>query len=227
MCEQRGDHTYLGYVLTVIARTEWMRGAADVANAYLRKALQLRRTAPHPPTLVVCIDLLAWIAESTGEHRRAAVLLAAGHQISQTFGLSQARAALNVPHAQCEARTREALGEESYEIAFRRGSQLDIDSVIAFALREPTKPDSAHVRADEPAPALTTRERQVAELVAEGLSNKQIATRLVIAQRTAESHIEHILLKLGFSSRTQIAAWVVEISSDETPIPVDSNGNGL
>jgi non-specific serine/threonine protein kinase len=50
----------------------------------------------------------------------------------------------------------------------------------------------------------------VAELVAEGLSNKAIANRLVIARRTAESHLDHILTKLGFTSRTQIAVWVAE-----------------
>jgi DNA-binding NarL/FixJ family response regulator len=57
---------------------------------------------------------------------------------------------------------------------------------------------------------LTRRERQVAALVAEGLSNKDIAARLVIAQRTAEGHVQSILTKLGLTSRTQIAAWVVE-----------------
>jgi len=57
---------------------------------------------------------------------------------------------------------------------------------------------------------LTRRERQIAELVAAGLSNRDIAGRLVVSQRTAEGHVEHILTKLGFSSRAQIAAWVVE-----------------
>jgi DNA-binding NarL/FixJ family response regulator len=59
------------------------------------------------------------------------------------------------------------------------------------------------------APAvLTRRERQVADLLAQGLSNKDIAARLVIAQRTAETHVENILNKLGFSSRTQAAVWI-------------------
>ena len=57
---------------------------------------------------------------------------------------------------------------------------------------------------------LTPREQEVADLVAEGLSNREISRRLVIAQRTAESHVENILTKLGFRSHAQIAAWVVE-----------------
>jgi DNA-binding NarL/FixJ family response regulator len=57
---------------------------------------------------------------------------------------------------------------------------------------------------------LTRREREIAELITRGLSNKEIAGALVISQRTAEGHVEHILTKLGFTSRAQIAAWVAE-----------------
>lgn len=55
---------------------------------------------------------------------------------------------------------------------------------------------------------LTRREREVAELVARGLTNREIATRLFISERTAESHVEQIRGKLGFHTRAQIAAWV-------------------
>ena len=56
-------------------------------------------------------------------------------------------------------------------------------------------------------PGLTPRESEVAALVGEGLSNRQIARRLTISERTAESHVQHVLTKLGFSSRSQIAVW--------------------
>jgi len=58
-------------------------------------------------------------------------------------------------------------------------------------------------------PELSRREAEVAGLVAEGLSNREIARRLVISERTAETHVQHILTKLGFGSRSQIAAWAV------------------
>jgi DNA-binding NarL/FixJ family response regulator len=58
---------------------------------------------------------------------------------------------------------------------------------------------------------LTTREREVARLIARGLSNRAIADRLVLAERTVESYVGNVLSKLGFTSRTQIAAWAVEI----------------
>jgi DNA-binding CsgD family transcriptional regulator len=56
---------------------------------------------------------------------------------------------------------------------------------------------------------LSAREVEVADLVAEGLTNRQIAERLFISQRTAQNHVQHILTKLGFTTRSQIAAWRV------------------
>src|SRR6516225_3719795 len=67
--------------------------------------------------------------------------------------------------------------------------------------------------------SLTPREREVAELVAGGLSNRQIAERLVISERTAEAHVEHIRAKLDCRSRAQVAAWFVETGRP-------SNGGG-
>jgi len=82
---------------------------------------------------------------------------------------------------------------------------------VAYALGEIVKPVRA---AEEPTSwaVLTPRERQVAELVATGLTNAEIADKLVISGRTAEGHVENILSKLGFTSRTQIAAWVAALS---------------
>ena len=58
--------------------------------------------------------------------------------------------------------------------------------------------------------ALTERELQVAELVAAGMSNRAVAARLVLSPRTIDGHLERILAKLDFTSRTQIAGWVAE-----------------
>lgn len=66
---------------------------------------------------------------------------------------------------------------------------------------------------------LSRRERVVAEMVAEGLSNAEIASRLAISTRTAEAHLEHIRTKLGFRSRAQVAAWVVSVGRNANGVP--------
>ena len=54
---------------------------------------------------------------------------------------------------------------------------------------------------------VTDREREVLTLIARGLSNREIAAGMVISVRTAETHVQHIMVKLGFTARSQIAAW--------------------
>jgi predicted ATPase/DNA-binding CsgD family transcriptional regulator len=71
-------------------------------------------------------------------------------------------------------------------------------------------------------PQLSRREQQVAELVADGLSNRQIAERLFISERTAEGHVEHIRNKLGVSTRAQVAAWIADRRHQR---PAEAEGN--
>jgi len=93
---------------------------------------------------------------------------------------------------------------------------MGFDNAIAYAL-------GAHRQQAAAAPApgatnaslLTAREFEVAQLVAHGLTNKRIAAALVISQRTAEGHVEHVLTKLGFTARAQIAAWFTEQQSGQ------------
>ncbi len=68
---------------------------------------------------------------------------------------------------------------------------------------------------------LTTREREVARLVAQGKSNRAIADELVVGVSTVEAHISHIFTKLGFSSRAQIAAWAVDKGLAQAPQDVE------
>jgi DNA-binding CsgD family transcriptional regulator len=68
---------------------------------------------------------------------------------------------------------------------------------------------------------LTRREHEIALLVARGLTNREIAAQLVIAERTADTHLEHILEKLGLRSRVQVAAWALARGAGGAPSPGD------
>jgi non-specific serine/threonine protein kinase len=66
--------------------------------------------------------------------------------------------------------------------------------------------------------ALTPREREVAMLVAEGLTNAEVANRLIIGERTVETHIKHLHQKLRVTSRTQLVAWMISVARSGTPL---------
>jgi non-specific serine/threonine protein kinase len=102
------------------------------------------------------------------------------------------------------------LSAEAQAAAWRQGEAMSLEQAVAFALLERGRAAaSLQGLAGLPAP-LSPRECEVAALVARGRSNRQIAAELSIAERTAENHVEHILTKLGFRSRAQVAAWAVE-----------------
>jgi DNA-binding CsgD family transcriptional regulator len=115
------------------------------------------------------------------------------------------------------APARAALARDAADEAWQAGRALTQDEVIAAALTitEPAEPLSAPA-ASPSAPAgpaastLTRREQEVAVLIARGLRNREIAEALVITEGTAASHVVHILNKLGYGSRAQVAAWAVE-----------------
>ena len=113
-----------------------------------------------------------------------------------------------------EKSAREALGSQRFSSSYAEGAQMDLPSAIAYALDEekPVPGRATNPDARSGPAVLTKREHQIAELLAAGLTNEHIASKLVISRRTVDTHVEHILVKLGFTSRTQVAVWVSERS---------------
>ena len=88
---------------------------------------------------------------------------------------------------------------------------MTLEQAIAYGLSDEDAVAPAEAtRAHGPGEALTAREREVADLVARGLTNRRIAEELVISKQTADRHVSNILGKLGLASRAQLASWVVE-----------------
>jgi DNA-binding NarL/FixJ family response regulator len=98
----------------------------------------------------------------------------------------------------------EALGAGAFDAEFKAGQQLSREVALRLALGEAAPLDSS-VSASVVASPLAKRELEVAQLVAEGLSNKQIGVRLFVSEATVASHMRHIMDKLGVNSRSQIA----------------------
>jgi DNA-binding NarL/FixJ family response regulator len=87
---------------------------------------------------------------------------------------------------------------------------LSLDQVVAEALKMELEPSQPAPAVGKGATLLSAREREVAALVAQGLTNRDIAERLVVSERTAENHVQHVLNRLGLRSRAQVAAWAVQ-----------------
>ena len=90
---------------------------------------------------------------------------------------------------------------------------MKLEEAVKYALSEDdssmiASPTPEQTSATPSPSALTRREREVAKLVARGLTNRQIAEELVLSGRTVENHVRNILKKLKLSSRTEVAAWV-------------------
>lgn len=102
---------------------------------------------------------------------------------------------------------RARLGDRSRarSLAAKAARQASVLGMVAMAATASRLVDQ--LEAAPPVP-LTPREGEVAELVAQGLTNRQIAAKLYLSERTAQNHVQHILTKLDLANRSQIAVWV-------------------
>jgi non-specific serine/threonine protein kinase len=187
---------------------DFVRGDISSTSRLVTESLGLKRALNDTLGIAVGMDMLSWVAAADLRFERAATLMGAAHRVwggvgepvfgSKNFAALRTRADEAVRrHADPQARA------EAYE----RGTLFDVELAIAFALDEPELPTVEADRVDQTV-GLTRRESEVADLVAQGMSNKEIAGALVISQRTAEGHVQRILTKLGFTSRAQVATWV-------------------
>jgi non-specific serine/threonine protein kinase len=184
----------------------------DEAIALFKEGLMLAREARSRWGSEECLEGLALAAAATGHYGHAARLFGAAEAQRETVG-HRFEPVDQASHDQGVAPTRAALEDTAFAAAWGEGRAMTMEQAIEYALEwvEPEKPAKPRQPGPEPNGApLTSREREVAALVARGRTNREIAAALVISERTADAHVQNILNKLGFSSRAQIAAWAAE-----------------
>lgn len=194
----------LSYALWLRGWLALERGDATAAEAALVESLRIKQSFQETLGLGLALEVLSWAFVVKGDAERSATLMGGSEDLWRALGTRM----LERKRARYVAAAREGLGTARFEAAFARGEAMTIDETLAFALGDDA--DSSSEGEPPGLSALTKREREVAQLVAQGLSNKEIAARLVISLRTAEGHVEKILTKQGFSSRAQVAAWLNE-----------------
>jgi predicted ATPase/DNA-binding CsgD family transcriptional regulator len=210
--ESVGEHWMRSMALWALGIESCRQGEYLEAAAAEQQSIRLRLPLDSRYLIGLNFDVLAWIATAASDVQRAGRLFGAAHAVMQAVGSTLISTGPTAQlHDEYQAAARDADGDTAFKRAFQHGLQFGFDEAIAYALGEPSQPIGQPPVAERTAAApgsLTPREREIAELITRGLSNKEIAATLVISQRTAEGHVEHILTKLGFTTRTQVAAWV-------------------
>jgi len=202
-----GELWVRGFALNYLGQATWLRGDKERGEALGRQAAACKHALDDRNGLAIVLETLAWMAAELGQHQRAAHLLGAAdrvrHETSQTL-IELFRS----QHEQSEAAARHGLGAKTYDAAFAEGRAMTIDECAAFAAGGERRPKPAPAVKPEALPALTGRQLEIARLIADDLSNKQIAARLFLSERTVETHVTNMLNRLGLNSRTQISRWI-------------------
>ncbi|WP_229695484.1 LuxR C-terminal-related transcriptional regulator [Streptomyces lacrimifluminis] len=214
------ERMFGAYAMWALGGVLWTRGADDEARALTRAALENLRGFNDYVGTTKALEVFSWIAASDGEHEQAAKLQGALQALSRDNGANPRcpLSTLGSRRAHYWEAVIAALGPDGYEKALAEGGRHDSPArAISLALdtATATADDTADDTGQE-APALiapsplSRRELEVAELVATGMTNRQVASALSLSPRTADRHVQNILGKLDFGSRAQIAAWWVE-----------------
>jgi DNA-binding CsgD family transcriptional regulator len=187
-------------------------GDHERAGVSLEEAMMMTQSAGRKPTIINILEGKASLAGALGEATRAARLWGAAEAARKItdIALPPGDRALHEPYL-TDARSR--LGDAAWEEALAEGRMMSLDQAVEYAhSKEEADPPTIPVHPEPPTTAdeLTRREREVAVLIARGLTNRQISTRLGISERTAGNHVAKILRKLGLRSRAQIVTWATE-----------------
>jgi predicted ATPase/DNA-binding SARP family transcriptional activator/DNA-binding CsgD family transcriptional regulator len=216
-----GDIRGAAMCLTVAGVDALHRGDSGRAAALFEEDLQLLRELRDKVGITFGLMGMAGVAALRGQPARAARLWGAAEALREVIGLPlKTPATSRHDYEGYLTAARAGLDDAAFDAAWSEGRAMSPEEAIEYALgvEEPVPPAASAASRRAP-DALTRREREVATLVAQGLTNRRIAAQLMISERTVGNHVGKILRKLGLRSRVRIAAWVVEqqLLSEEDP----------
>ena len=198
LCTRVGDKMRMGLLLTSLGMEKLKLRDDAGARGHFEAALTMEGASAPP---AVALNGLAQMAAGAGLYERALKLNGAASAIPTWYGPTVHDIRLASQPWVHDA--RRSLSEAKINAHWQAGFAMATNVAVSYALSD------ADLATIDDGP-LTTRELDIARLVAKGLRTREIAAVLFISPRTVDAHVEHIRDKLGFQSRVQIAAWVTE-----------------
>ncbi|RNL62159.1 LuxR family transcriptional regulator [Nocardioides marmoriginsengisoli] len=216
LCERTGESYVRSHALWARSLKAILDGDLELGRTTSKQALELSWSLRDQVGIGLRLEGLSWLAAKEGRDEHAVTLLGAAAAVWRRLGVPADRAPFVgaaddvVPHR--------TAGPVELPEQYARGQELGLADAVRVALEgiEPVAPGASAAGVANLAP-LTKREVEIAALVADGLTNRAIATELFLSDRTVQGHVQNILRKLDLSSRAGIASWFVRRTGAADP----------
>jgi non-specific serine/threonine protein kinase len=205
------DKWLTGFVTNALGRTLAREDPAQ-ARMLFEESLALAHDIGYRWLTARALEDLAGLLASSDRAEVSAKLLGASESLWDAFGFARTSSG---PAADAASAARERLGPAAFEAAWSQGKAMTADEAVALVLGRSAP---ARVERVQRPGGLTGREVRVVLDIARGLTNRQIAERLGISERTVDAHVQNIRNKLGMERRAQIAAWASTHLPKSTPV---------
>jgi predicted ATPase/DNA-binding CsgD family transcriptional regulator len=201
--EAEGDPYGAGVVMDSLGQVSLSLNMFGAARDYYLRSIAISAQFDDGMNIAISLEGLGLVALAEGDPTRMIRLASAANALRAIRG-GRPDPDWTKPVEEGLAAARAMVSRQAADAAWRQAAGFDMQEAISYAIGK------AAAAVTSPGSPLTGREKQVAALIAEGLTNSQVAARLKIAGRTADAHVEHIRNKLGLRSRSQIAVWAHE-----------------
>ena len=198
-----GDMYLTGQIIDSLALAVFRSGAHAAARRHYAESLAIALEFEDTFTIANSLEGVALVAFADGDAGLTVRLMSAANELRAAIG-GEPTPDWNLEVAEGLRSARAKLGRQAAEAAWKQGAALSMKEAVRLATGATAQRDGDGIT------VLTAREKQVASLIVQGLTNPEIAQRLRMAGRTADAHVEHIRNKLGLRSRSQIALWAKE-----------------
>jgi DNA-binding CsgD family transcriptional regulator len=205
LSREAGYREGIAWSLNELGIVAYRRGELGRADASLKESLRVHHDLGDRWRIASVLEALAGSARARGELERAARL----------FGAAEAlREAIGTPVPLCERPDRDrnvaAVRARLSDAVWAEGRAMTLGEAVGYALAEGSVSPATKAQAEVRPSALTRRQWEIAQLIARGMTSREIAAQLTLSEHTVNTHVSRILARLNLRSRTRLAAWVTE-----------------